>query len=42
MRDIINYLRLLTPMGWLIIIVFVGLGLLALYSQFRKRRSTEK
>jgi len=42
MNALLTYLRQLTTMGWLIIIVFAVLIAVALYSQFRKRRSTEK
>jgi len=41
-NPVLNYLHELTPMGWMIIIVFAGLIILAAYSQLRKRRSTEK
>jgi len=42
MKNILNYLHELTFMGWLIIIVFVVLAAVSMYSQLRKRRSTEK
>lgn len=42
MNDIINYMRSLTPTGWVLVSAFFLIVLLALYSQFRKRRSTER
>ena len=39
--SILNYLRSLTPIGWILISVFFLLIVLSLYSQFRKRRSNE-
>jgi hypothetical protein len=41
MDGFINYFRQLSLMGWLIVILFVGLAALSIYSQLRKRRSTE-
>jgi hypothetical protein len=40
--DIVTYMRSLTPTGWILVSVFFLIVVLALYSQFRKRRSTEK
>ncbi|HLP50485.1 MAG TPA: hypothetical protein VK154_06340 [Chitinophagales bacterium] len=40
--DIVTYAKTLTPAGWILISVFFLIVVLALYSQFRKRRSTEK
>lgn len=42
MPELTNYLRSLTPFGWVMIVTVTLLIILALYSQFRKRRSTEK
>ncbi len=41
MERITNYMHSLTPVGWVLISVFILLVALSLYSQFRKRRSTE-
>jgi len=41
MNYMLSYARHLTFMGWSIIAAFLILTIVALYSGFRKRRSTE-